>query len=172
MDTVTHDPIVEEVRAIRDAHAVQFDYEIWAIFKNLYAEQSRSRRKLVRFPARRIGFADFEAWREELHRAARFVQTGAAETPDERDLRTGVRLVELVDLSLTEDSPRVFGALLEAFLVEEDNSVYQSIMSRLFDFPAEIFGRSLVAGLPRPHPDRTRLGGGFSLDLCLQRPRW
>lgn len=52
MKTTTNDPIVAEVRAVRDKHAAQFAYDIKEIFKNIQAQQKSSGRKYVRFPAR------------------------------------------------------------------------------------------------------------------------
>lgn len=52
MKTTTNDPIVAEVRAIRDKHAAQFGYNIKEIFKNIKAQQKSSGRKYVRYPAR------------------------------------------------------------------------------------------------------------------------
>ena len=52
MKTTTTDPIVAEVRAVRDKHAAQFGYDIKEIFKDIRAQQKSSGRKYVRFPAR------------------------------------------------------------------------------------------------------------------------
>ena len=48
----TNDPIIAEVRAVRDKHAAQFDYDIQEIFRNVRAQQQSSGRKYVRYPAR------------------------------------------------------------------------------------------------------------------------
>ena len=48
------DPIISEVRAVRDAHAARFGYDVAAIFRNIRAMQDQSRRKYVRFPARPV----------------------------------------------------------------------------------------------------------------------
>lgn len=41
------DPVVEEVRAIRDAYAKRFDYDLEAIARDLREKETRSGRKLV-----------------------------------------------------------------------------------------------------------------------------
>jgi len=48
------DPIISEVRAVRDAHAARFDYDIAAIFRDIRAMQEASGREYVRYPARRV----------------------------------------------------------------------------------------------------------------------
>ena len=52
MKTPTTDPIVDEVRSIRDQHAARFGYDVRAIFKDIQAQQTASGRKFVRFPPR------------------------------------------------------------------------------------------------------------------------
>lgn len=52
MKTTTPDPIVAEVRAIRDKHAAQFGYDVKEIFKNIRSQQKSSGREYVRYPAR------------------------------------------------------------------------------------------------------------------------
>jgi len=49
------DPIVNEVRAIREALAKQYDYDIEKLARALQAEEAKSGRKVVRLPPRRIG---------------------------------------------------------------------------------------------------------------------
>ncbi len=44
------DPIIAEIRAVRDKHAAQFDYDVDAIFKDIQARQTTSGRKYVRRP--------------------------------------------------------------------------------------------------------------------------
>ena len=44
-----NDPIVEEVRCIRDAHAAKFDYDPDAIFRDIKEQEKRSGRKYVSF---------------------------------------------------------------------------------------------------------------------------
>lgn len=52
MKTTTIDPIVAEVRAVRDKHAARFGYDIKEIFKDIRAQQQTSGRQYVRYPAR------------------------------------------------------------------------------------------------------------------------
>ena len=46
------DPIISEVRAVRDAHAARFDYDMATIFRDIRAMQDASGRVYVRRPAR------------------------------------------------------------------------------------------------------------------------
>jgi hypothetical protein len=48
-----HDPIVAEVRAIREKHAAQFGYDIKAIFRSIREQQKASGRTYGRYPAGR-----------------------------------------------------------------------------------------------------------------------
>ena len=48
------DPIIAEVRAIRDEYAARFDYDVGAIFQDIRARQEASDREHVRYPARRV----------------------------------------------------------------------------------------------------------------------
>ena len=48
-----NDPIVEEVRRVRDKLAARFDYNIEAIVENARKEQEASGRKTVAFPPRK-----------------------------------------------------------------------------------------------------------------------
>ena len=48
------DPIVEEVREIRQKHARKFDYDQEAIFEDLKRHQNESDYEVVSFPARRV----------------------------------------------------------------------------------------------------------------------
>lgn len=43
------DPIVDEVRRIRDAHAAKFNYDLKAIFRDIKEQEKRSGRKYVSF---------------------------------------------------------------------------------------------------------------------------
>jgi hypothetical protein len=43
------DPIVDEVRRIRDAHAAEFNYDLKAIFQDIKEQEKRSGRKYVSF---------------------------------------------------------------------------------------------------------------------------
>ena len=48
------DPIVEEVRAIREAYAKQFDYDLEAIFRDLKEKEAESDREFISIPPKRI----------------------------------------------------------------------------------------------------------------------
>ena len=54
MKTLQVDPIITEVRAIREEHAARFGDDVKAIFKYIRARQEASGRKYVRYSARRI----------------------------------------------------------------------------------------------------------------------
>jgi hypothetical protein len=43
------DPIVDEVRRVRDAYAARFNYDLRAIFRDLKEKEKRSGRKLVSY---------------------------------------------------------------------------------------------------------------------------
>lgn len=42
-----NDPIVDEVRRVRDAHAAQFNYDLDAIFRDIKEQEKRSGLKFV-----------------------------------------------------------------------------------------------------------------------------
>lgn len=48
------DPIVEEIRKIREAHAAEYNYDSRAIFRALKEAEIASGHKVVRLPPRRI----------------------------------------------------------------------------------------------------------------------
>ena len=48
------DPIVEEVRKVREAHAAQFNYDLWAIYRDLKEQERKSGRAFVSYPPRRV----------------------------------------------------------------------------------------------------------------------
>ena len=50
---MARDPVVEEVRKARDAHAKRFGYDLDAIFADLKAQERASGRKFVRLPPRK-----------------------------------------------------------------------------------------------------------------------
>lgn len=52
MQTRQPDPIIAEVRAIRQAYAARFDYDIDAIFRDIRARQEASGHEYVRLSAR------------------------------------------------------------------------------------------------------------------------
>jgi hypothetical protein len=47
------DSIVQEVREVRDAFAKQFNYDLWAMHRELKEEERASGRRVVSFPPRR-----------------------------------------------------------------------------------------------------------------------
>src|SRR5205085_11283085 len=48
-----NDPIVEEVRRVRDAHAARFNYDLDAIFQDIKEQEIKSKHKFVASAARR-----------------------------------------------------------------------------------------------------------------------
>lgn len=46
------DPIVAEVRKIREAHAAQFNYDLKAIYQDLKQQEQASERAFVSYPPR------------------------------------------------------------------------------------------------------------------------
>lgn len=57
METRQPDPIIAELRAIREAYAARFDYDVDAMFKDIRARQEASGQEYVRLPARRPAVA-------------------------------------------------------------------------------------------------------------------
>ena len=53
METRQTDPIIAELRAVREAYAARFDYDVDAMFKDIRARQEASGREYVRLSARR-----------------------------------------------------------------------------------------------------------------------
>ncbi|MHB1422063.1 MAG: hypothetical protein ACYC3I_02475 [Gemmataceae bacterium] len=49
-----NDPIVDEVRRVRDAHAARFNYDLDAIFRDIKEQEKKSGRKFVSFAPRTI----------------------------------------------------------------------------------------------------------------------
>ena len=47
------DPIVEEVRKVREAHAAKFNYDLRAIYRDLKEKEKRSNWKLASLPSKR-----------------------------------------------------------------------------------------------------------------------
>ena len=47
------DPIIAELRAVRDEHAARFNYNVKAIFREIQARQKASGRTYVRYPPKR-----------------------------------------------------------------------------------------------------------------------
>lgn len=48
------DPIVDEIRRIREAHAAQFNYDVRAIARDIQEREARSGRRYVTLPPRRV----------------------------------------------------------------------------------------------------------------------
>src|SRR5208282_1651121 len=48
-----NDPIVDEVRRVRDAHAAMFNYDLDAIFHDIKDQEKKSGLKFVSYPPRR-----------------------------------------------------------------------------------------------------------------------
>ena len=48
------DPVVEEIRQIRDAHAAKFNYDLRAIYQDLKAKEATSGRKYVNYEPRQV----------------------------------------------------------------------------------------------------------------------
>ena len=57
-----NDPIVEEVRRIRDAHAARFNYDLDAICEDIRKQEQLSGRVFVRLPPRKPSSA---RWRRQ-----------------------------------------------------------------------------------------------------------
>ena len=51
---IQRDPIIDELRAVRDAHAARCGYDVEKIFRDIRATQQASGREYVRLPARRV----------------------------------------------------------------------------------------------------------------------
>ena len=51
---MSKDPIVEEVRAIRDTYAKQFDYDTGAIYRDLKNQETQTGRNFISLPPKRI----------------------------------------------------------------------------------------------------------------------
>ena len=61
MQTMQPDPIIAELRAVRDTHAARFNYDVRAIFQDIRAMQEMSGREYMRYPARRVDETHDEA---------------------------------------------------------------------------------------------------------------
>ena len=48
------DPIVEEVRRVRNEHAARFHYDLKAIYRDLKEQERASGRRYVRFEPKRV----------------------------------------------------------------------------------------------------------------------
>jgi hypothetical protein len=51
---MSEDPIVQEIRRIREAHAAKFGYDLAAICRDLKEKEKESGRKFVTFPPRKV----------------------------------------------------------------------------------------------------------------------
>ncbi len=49
-----HDPVVDEVRAAREAYAKRFNYDVYAIFDDIKRRQAESGREYVTLPPRKV----------------------------------------------------------------------------------------------------------------------
>jgi hypothetical protein len=49
-----NDPIVDEVRRVRDAHASRFNYDLDAIFRDIKEQEKKSGRKFVSFTPSKV----------------------------------------------------------------------------------------------------------------------
>jgi hypothetical protein len=62
------DPVVDEVRAHREAYAQRFNYDPEEIYRDLKEPERKSGRKLVWLPPKRIGPVETTAVREPASR--------------------------------------------------------------------------------------------------------
>ena len=74
MPTTRNDPLIAEIRAVRDKYGARFDYDVGAMFRDLRARQDASQRDYVHRPARAVA-----AW-SGLGHAASPGDTGGKET--------------------------------------------------------------------------------------------
>lgn len=58
---MTNDPIVEEVRRLREAYAGEFDFDLDAMVRDLKKLEQKSGSELVRLPARKPSTQDSSA---------------------------------------------------------------------------------------------------------------
>ncbi len=56
-----NDPIVDEVRRVRGEHAARFNYDLWAIFRDIKEQQKRSGLTFVSFADEPSGVAPNQA---------------------------------------------------------------------------------------------------------------
>jgi hypothetical protein len=69
-----NDPIVDEIRKIRDIHAARFNYDLDAIYRDIKEQENKSGRTYVYFPPRKVEQA------QPLHSAGSSHST--SQTPD------------------------------------------------------------------------------------------
>ncbi len=48
------DSIVQEVRQVREAHAAEFNYDLWAIYHNIKEQEKKSTKTFVSYPPKTI----------------------------------------------------------------------------------------------------------------------
>ncbi len=48
------DPIVDEVRKVRESHAAKFDYDLEAIFRDIKEREKASGKQFVRLPPKHV----------------------------------------------------------------------------------------------------------------------
>jgi hypothetical protein len=60
------DPIVEEVRRIREEYAAQFNYDLWAMHRDLQEKEKQRGRKVVSFPPKPAAFPVVETPEDRL----------------------------------------------------------------------------------------------------------
>jgi len=63
------DPIVAEIRRIREEYAARFNYDLDAIYQDLKEQERKSGRKFVSYPPRRIPAAEIPGRGPEAQRA-------------------------------------------------------------------------------------------------------
>ena len=51
---MSQDPIVQEVRTIRDTYAKRFDYDTGAIYRDLKNQETQTGRKFISLPPKRV----------------------------------------------------------------------------------------------------------------------
>ena len=54
METTQADPVIAEVRAVRDGFAARANFDVGAIFRRIREMQDKSGHEYVTYPARRI----------------------------------------------------------------------------------------------------------------------
>ena len=57
MKTTPTDPIIAEVRAVREEYAARFGYDVHAILRDIRAKQDASGREYLSYPACPVTFA-------------------------------------------------------------------------------------------------------------------
>lgn len=58
---MSRDSIIEEIRAIREAYAKRFNYDLQAIYRDLKEKERKSGRKVVSLTPKRIAPAESES---------------------------------------------------------------------------------------------------------------